>query len=255
MYENPKYNEMNEKILCEIGGKNADMMMDIRVKRLKRGERVSFWDENLETAILLLSGNVIFDFDGKYKNAARRNPFLDKPYCLHFSRGEGVTVTANEDSKILVQQTENDRDFGCVWHTPDDCILQEFGKAQWNGTAHRQVLTVFDYENAPYSNMVMGEVFHEPGCWSSYPPHYHPQPELYYYEFDKPQGFGVGFNGDDCYKVENESALAITPMKTHQQAAAPGYSMYYVWLIRHLDGNPWKKTRIDDPNHKWLLDL
>ncbi len=29
--------------------------------------------------------------------------------------------------------------------------------------------------------------------------------------------------------------------------------MYYCWMIRHLDGNPWT-DRIDDPAHVWLLD-
>mgnify|MGYP003056721503 FL=1 len=116
------------------------------------------------------------------------------------------------------------------------------------------MLRVFYYENAPYSNLVLGEVFHKPGCWTSYPPHYHPQPEVYYYEFDKPQGFGVGFNGDDCYKVGDKGCLCITPMHTHQQAAAPGYKMCYVWMIRHLDGDPWRKTRIDAQEHTWLLD-
>lgn len=254
MYDNPAYNAQNEKILCEMGGKNAEMLMNIKVKRLLKGETVEICDATNETAVMLLAGKVTFAFDGKEENAKRQSPFAEKPYCLHFSKGLQVNVTALEDSRILIQQTDNDNDFGYIWYTPNDCMLQEFGKAQWNGTAHRQVLTVFDYESAPYSNMVLGEVFHKPGCWSSYPPHYHPQPELYYYEFDKPQGFGVGFNGDQCYKVENGGCLSITPMKTHQQVAAPGYSMYYVWMIRHLDGDPWCKTRIDAPEHKWLLD-
>ena len=254
MYDNPAYNAKNEKILCEMGGKNAEMLMDIRVKLLSAGESVTICDAANETAVMLLAGEVKFAFDGKEETAKRQSPFAEKPYCLHFSKGLQVKVTALEDSRILIQQTDNDNDFGFVWYTPADCMLQEFGKAQWNGTAHRQVLTVFDYESAPYSNMVLGEVFHKPGCWSSYPPHDHPQPELYYYEFDKPQGFGVGFNGDECYKVENGGCLSITPMKTHQQVAAPGYSMYYVWMIRHLDGDPWRKTRIDAPEHKWLLD-
>ena len=243
MYDNPAFNAKNEK-----------MLMDIRVKLLSAGESVTICDAANEAAVMLLAGEVKFAFDGKEETAKRQSPFAEKPYCLHFSKGLQVTVTALEDSRILIQQTDNDNDFGFVLYTPADCMLQEFGKAQWNGTAHRQVLTVFDYESAPYSNMVLGEVFHKPGCWSSYPPHYHPQPELYYYEFDKPQGFGVGFNGDECYKVENGGCLSITPMKTHQQVAAPGYSMYYVWMIRHLDGDPWRKTRIDAPEHKWLLD-
>ena len=255
MYENPKFNENNEKILCEMNGKNADMLMNIKTKMLKAGESVTVCDENNETAILLLSGDVDYSFDGKVENAKRANQFVDRPYCVHFSKNNTVTVTANAESRILIQQTDNNNDFGFVWYSPENVILQEFGKDQWNGTAHRQVLTLFDYENAPYSNMVLGEVIHKPGCWSSYPPHYHPQPEVYYYEFDKPQGFGVGFNGDDCYKVEDQGVLCITPMKTHQQVAAPGYSMCYVWMIRHLENDPWIKTRIDDPAHKWLLDL
>jgi 5-deoxy-glucuronate isomerase len=27
----------------------------------------------------------------------------------------------------------------------------------------------------------------------------------------------------------------------------------YIWGIRHLPGNPWEKTRIDDEEHTWLL--
>lgn len=254
MYENPRYNSNYEKILCEMGGKNTDMLMDIKVKLLREGEEVEFCEQYNETAVLLLAGSIHFEFNGKTEKAVRRNVFLDKPYCLHFSRDAYVNIVADADSRILIQQTNNEKEFDTVFYTPENCTLQEFGKDQWNGTAHRQVLTIFDLSNAPYSNMVMGEVFHKPGCWSSYPPHYHPQPELYYYEFDKPQGFGVGFVGDDCFKINDGGALSITPMLSHQQVAAPGYNMCYVWMIRHLDKDPWDKTRIDVPEHKWLLD-
>ena len=45
MYENPKFNQNNEKILCERNGKNSDMLMDIRVKILKAGETMTFLTE------------------------------------------------------------------------------------------------------------------------------------------------------------------------------------------------------------------
>lgn len=255
MYENPDFDERGEKLLCETGGKNAEMLMTVRVKQLRAGESVHICDAANETAVLLLAGEVEFSFDRKLKRAVRRNPFEDRPSCLHFSKGLNVQVGALRDSRILIQQTENERDFGFVWYAPEDVLLQEFGKGQWNGTAHRQVLTLFDYENAPYSNMVLGESVTKPGCWSSYPPHWHPQPEVYYYEFDRPQGFGVGFDGDDCFKVEHTGALCIRPMHTHQQASAPGYQMCYVWMVRHLPGDPWRRTRINDPKHEWLFDL
>ena len=255
MYGNPEFNEKGEKILCQENGKNSHMLMDVRVQRLARGESVRLLEPGKETAVMLLAGKVEFAFEGKREQASRRSVFQDKPYCLHCCWGKEIIVKALEDSRLLIQQTTNPGTFESVFYTPEMCTLQEFGKEQWDGTAHRQVLTVFDYENAPYSNMVMGEVFHKPGCWSSYPPHYHPQPELYYYEFDKPQGFGIGFDGEECYKVGDQGCLAITPMNAHQQAAAPGYHMYYAWLIRHLEGDPWRKTRIDVPEHSWLMKL
>ena len=63
----------------------------------------------------------------------------------------------------------------------------------------------------------------------------------------------MGFDGEQCFKVEDQGCLTITPMNSHQQAAAPGYRMYYAWLIRHLEGDPWRKTRIDVPEHAWLM--
>lgn len=254
MYENPGFDENGVKILCEEDGKNRAMRMDVWVKRLAAGEALHLYVPEKETAVLLLAGEVDFGFDGRLERALRRSVFLDPPYCLHCCKGREIVATALKESRLLVQQTTNPGEFGTVFYTPETCTLQEFGKGQWDGTAHRQVLTVFDYDNAPYSNMVLGEVFHKPGCWTSYPPHHHPQPELYYYEFDKPQGFGVGFDGEDCYKVGDMGCLPITPGNAHQQAAAPGYRMYYAWLIRHLEGDPWRKTRIDAPEHKWLME-
>jgi 5-deoxy-glucuronate isomerase len=101
--------------------------------------------------------------------------------------------------------------------------------------------------------MVLGEDLHFPGRWSSYPPHHHDQPEVYFYRFDKPQGFGVSIIGDQPALVMNNSISAIPGGLDHPQAAAPGYAMYYVWMIRHLEGNPWT-ARVDTPEHAWLHD-
>ena len=75
MYENPKFNQNNEKILCERNGKNSDMLMDIRVKILKAGETMTFCEAENETALLLMAGDVDFVFDEKTENAKRRSPF------------------------------------------------------------------------------------------------------------------------------------------------------------------------------------
>ena len=169
-------------------------------------------------------------------------------------RRAAVSITAKEGTEILIEQTDNERYFEPVFYTPDDILYQEFGKGQWEGTGYRIVSTMFDLDNAPYSNMVMGEVFNQQGRWSSYPPHHHPQPEVYYYQFNPCQGFGAGFEGDDVYKTENGTCLCIRGGKAHQQVTAPMYEMYYVWLIRHLENDPWDKTRIYLDEHEWIAN-
>lgn len=257
MLESPKF-ENGKKTLCEMNGKNAAMLMTIYVQRCKKGERLTFLESANETAILLLRGEMKFVWAGTSMGndasatGKRESPFERKPYCLHFSRNTKVSVEALADSEIIVQQTDNAKEFSAVFYTPEACLYQEFGKGQWNGTGHRIVSTMFDLDNAPYSNMVMGEVFNQPGKWSSYPPHHHPQPEVYYYQFDRPEGFGACFIGDNVFKSIDGSYATITPGNAHQQVVAPGFTMYYVWMIRHLEGDPWDKTRIYIPEYEWL---
>ncbi len=238
-----------------MNGFHSEMNMTVRVKKLSAGEKLTLVSESDETAVLLLSGEVTFSWNGLCETGKRADPFERKPYCLHVCRNTEIAVTALADSEVLVQQTDNGGDFEAVFYTPETCLYQEFGKGQWGGAGHRIVSTMFDPDNAPYSNMVMGEVFNQPGKWSSYPPHHHPQPEVYYYRFDKPQGFGACFVGDNVYKSVDGSAAYITSGNCHQQVTAPGYEMYYVWMIRHIDGDPWyKTTRFYEDCHKWLLD-
>ena len=254
MLERPAFNENGEQLICEMNGKNADMLMNIKVKRLKAGESLSLCDTGNETAFLLLGGEVNAVWDGGEGAMKRESPFEKKPYCLHICKNTAARLTAVTDSEVLIQQTDNDIVFSPVFYTPEDCLYQEFGKGQWGGTGHRTVSTMFDLDNAPYSNMVMGEVFNQPGKWSSYPPHHHPQPEVYYYRFDRPEGFGASFTGDEVQKSTDGSYVTIRGGNAHQQVVAPGFTMYYVWLIRHLDNDPWDKTRIYVDGYEWLAN-
>ncbi|MBQ1967323.1 MAG: 5-deoxy-glucuronate isomerase, partial [Clostridia bacterium] len=237
MFAYPEFNENGVKTLCEIGKLQPEMNMTIRIKRFKENETLTLKDESCETAFLLLKGEAEISWNCKTEKIKRANPFEKTPYCLHVPKNTDVTITAKEGTEILIEQTENERYFDPVFYTPDDILYQEFGKGQWDGTGYRICSTVFDYDNAPYSNMVLGEVFNQPGRWSSYPPHHHPQPEVYYYQFDKPQGFGACFIGDNVFKSTEGSACFITDGFDHQQVVAPGYEMCYVWMIRHIDGD------------------
>lgn len=230
-----------------------NMLMDFDIYKGKKGEKIEIYNLTKEIAVILFQGKIKIRWENQEYKAERGNVFDFGPYVLHVCRNKKIEVEFLEETEIGIQKTTNEKEFDSKLYTPKDCVDSIFGKEGMDGTARRLVRDVFKYENAPYSNMVMGEVITYPGKWSSYPPHSHPQPEVYFYKFTKPQGFGAGFVGENVFKIKDNSSLLIEGGLTHPQTSAPGYGMYYCWMIRHLENNPWTK-RIDDEAHTWLLD-
>ena len=251
MFYYPEFKD-GKKVLSSVEGETADMMMDIFIYQMKAGETLEFLSETMETAVLLVVGKVTLEWNGQRETVSRSGMFTEGPSVLHVSKGVKITVTAETDSEILTQSTENDRGFDAKLYLPQDCVYSTSCEGKWENTAVRDVVTVFDYEIAPYSNMVLGEVYARQGRWWSYTPHWHPQPEVYYYKFDRPEGFGACFIGETAYTVKDGSCGCFPGGFTHVQVTAPGYPMYNVWMIRHLPGNPWEKTRIVDERYEWL---
>ena len=235
-----------------IDGNDCATYMDVGLLVLEPGDVYEIDEAAKETALDLLIGDVTFKYGDVEAEASRPDTFRCAAWCLHVSKGTKVTVTAKTHSELYVQMTENDAGFEARLYSPDDIMVQHAGaNGELMGCMRREIQTFFDYESAPYSNMVLGEVHNFPGKWSSYPPHHHPQPEVYFYRFDHPQGFGAGFANGQIYQTGQNGCLVINH-SFHSQAAAPGYAMCYMWGIRHLPGDPWEKTRIDDPEHSWL---
>lgn len=227
-------------------------LMDVGVLVLEPGDAYTIHDPQKETAVLLVEGAVELSYGEKTVLAERPDCFHHEAFCLLAPRNTRIALTAKAHAELYIQQTINERDYAPVLYTPETVQVQHAGaNGELMGAMRREIKTFFDYENAPFSNMVLGEVLNFPGKWSSYPPHHHPQPEVYFYRFDYPQGFGAGFANGQIYETHH-NGLAVINSGFHSQVAAPGYAMCYAWGIRHLDGDPWQKTRIDDPEHSWL---
>lgn len=229
-------------------------MMDVGLLIMEDGDTYTFHEESKELAWIIFSGKMTLHYAGEDVDIDRPNSFDYSTWCLHMSAGDSCKLTAHGHCEIYVQKTLNEKRFPAKLYHPEDTDTWHRGvDGECGGCIQRDVRTSFDYENAPYSNMVLGETVNLPGKWSSYPPHYHPQPEVYCYYFDKPQGFGAGWANGEVHEVHHHGMLVITE-GTHAQVMAPGYPCCISWGIRHLPGNPWEKTRIDDPAHEWLVD-
>lgn len=252
----PTFDAQGEQILSTYDNEYRDMMMDVRVYRMKAGEKRSFSFDGEEIAVLLLSGKLTYAWEGNKETVSRKDVFTEGPWALHTSTGVAIEVTAEADSEILVQRTKNTKTFASKLYKPEDAPWKYSSQGKFGNVANRRVNTIVDHDINPDSNFVLGEVLNDKGNWSGYLPHQHPQPELYYFKFDRPEGFGASFVGDDVFKSVDGSFSAIPGGKLHPQSVAPGFQMYTCWMIRHIDGNPWLQTdRCEDERYVWLHDM
>jgi 5-deoxy-glucuronate isomerase len=239
--------------ICAIGRKHREMGMDFGILRLATGEKHRL-GPGRERALTLLGGAAAWAWDGRSENVARSSVFDESPWVLHVPAGVPVTVSAREGgAEIAVAAADNGRGFDPRLYTPAECRSEERGKGTMRETSTRIVRTVFDDSNAPYANLVVGEAVSFPGKWSSYPPHHHPQPEVYHYRTLPEHGFGLSMLGDDACQVRHLDTLLIPPGLDHPQVAAPGYALYYLWVIRHLDGERYVTPEFTK-EHAWVMD-
>ena len=234
------------------GEPENDTMMDFGILKLRAGEEHALVTEK-EVAYLLLAGSVTFTFNGEEAKATRTSLFHESCPCLHVPAGTDVKIIADGEVEIAVTATTNEKTFAAKFYSAEDTRSEDRGKGTMQETSTRIVRTIFDKSNAPDSNLVLGEVINYPGKWSSYPPHHHPQPEIYHYRFLPEHGFGVCMLDDDFLKVTHQSTVKIVRDQVHPQTTAPGYAMYYLWVIRHIDGDPYI-TPTFDPVHEWVRD-
>ncbi len=205
-----------------------------------------------ETAWILMAGQATFS-TGKTKQKISRSSLFDEgPSTLHVAAGTDIEISCDTDCEFTVYATANKAQFNSKIYLPSDVEEDQRGKGQVGDTCHRVVRTIFDRRNAdPAAELVLGEVITFPGKWSSYPPHHHPQPEIYHYRFTHPQGYGHAELGDQVLKVRNYDTVKIFDGFDHPQCAAPGYGMYYAWVIRHLPDRPYTVPEFA-PEHNWV---
>jgi 5-deoxy-glucuronate isomerase len=188
---------------------------------------------------------------------SRPNLFDYAPWCLSVPKGSLVRIQAgDEGAEFYSIATDNPRPFAPKLFTPDECRSEFRGEGTMRETSTRVVRTCFDDANRSESNLVLGEVIGIPGKWSSYPPHHHPQPEIYHYRFLPEQGFGLTAIGDTPYLIKDKDTILIREGEVHPQVTAPGYALWYLWVIRHLEGahyGPATKTPIFVEPHQWVM--
>jgi 5-deoxy-glucuronate isomerase len=234
------------------GERTLDTGLDFGIRVLDEGETRRECCQK-ETVWVLLSGEADIELDGARVSLRRASLFDERPAAIHVAAGETFAVTARARTEWACVATTNEQTFASRLFLPAECGIEKRGDGLVQGTCVREVRLVFDRETRPLSNLVAGEVVNFPGRWSSYPPHHHAQPEIYHYRFTHPQGYGHAELGDRVFKVRAHDTLKILNGDDHAQVSAPGYGMWYLWIVRHLPGAPYTGFAFD-AEHEWTLD-
>ncbi len=225
----------------------------LEVVRLSAGESVK-QTATSEVAWLLMNGAA----QGKVGDLSfvleRSSLFDESSSCFHVCAGTDIEFSCETDSEFTVYSCNNTKPFDARVFTPSDVDNEPRGKGQVNDRCLRYVRTIFDGSNSdPNTELVLGEVITFQGGWSSYPPHHHAQPEIYHYRFTEPQGYGHSELGETVLKVRNFDTVKILDLNDHAQCAAPGYGMYYSWVIRHLPNDRYTVPEFTE-EHAWIMD-
>lgn len=236
--------------------------VEMDMLRLADGETKKYSEENKEYGILILGGKCSVCGECiDYQNIGKRKDVFDGPAtCVYIPANVEFTIKAEGEVSIAVCKSPSNGGKKPVLINPDDVIIKDLGKPGFQRQAHFILDERFD---ADY--LYIGEAYVEGGEWASYPPHKHDDDnmpveakteEIYYYEFKKPQGFGIQRvytaegDVDEVYVVKSGDFVEI-PRGYHPFHTAPGYENYYLWIMAGKNRGFFMTT---DEDHKWLND-
>lgn len=233
----------------------ADML------KLADGKKYTVDEEGKEFVLVVLYGTCSVTGEGFSfpKVGVRKSVFEGTAAeSVYVGRNKPFTVTAvGGDVKICLCKARAEKDYPAVFTKAEDVAMSTFGK----GAYVRDVAFTFP-ETVPADKLYIGEFWVKDGSWASFPPHKHdvdapPEAfldEIYYFEFDKPQGFGVQMvytsDGtiDEAYRVKTGDFVEI-PKGYHPFTVAPGYRNYCLWIMA---GKRRGLLSVTEEVHKWM---
>lgn len=237
--------------ITEMTGVHSEMMMDFGILKLPAEE---YYSDHLpyERIFVLLYGEINIAWENRQEHVVRNTFLDDELWCLNVPAGTAVKIVGvAPDSELAVIRTENEKKFQAVVRSDSRIIKEVRGKGTMNETGTRIVRTAHNIELSPDSNIMFGEDVHYPGKWAGFPSHHHQQPEIYFYKLQPENGFGLMKLGDEAVLLENNDTVLIAPDLVHPQVSAPGYAMYFLWVIRHLKDNPYITPTFEE-EHLWV---
>ncbi|MEJ5229610.1 MAG: 5-deoxy-glucuronate isomerase [Pseudothermotoga sp.] len=236
-----------EKIFKSNPGENGMRYLGFERILLSSSEEYSSVSGECEIFLVILSGRCDVSVGSKTFLAigGRKNVFQGKPFSVYIPPRHSFTIKASQNESVEVALAKAKVDKECHIEPylikPEEVASGKWGISNYSRTYHQIAVD----EKHPAISLMVGETFTPSGNWSTYPAHRHEKDnlpeesyleEIYFYKVDHPKGFGMARHYTDsqdfdtAYVVKNDT-LHLMPKGYHTVVAAPGFTVYYLWLL------------------------
>jgi len=215
-----------------------------------------------ETVLVVLGGRCHISSEAaEWRDVGEReNVFAGKATAAYFPPDVAFTVGAAGSVEVAVCRAPATCGPSPALIRPDEVNVRVVGADNWQRDVHDVVV-----DQVSAHHLLVGETYNPSGNWSSYPPHKHDVDELpeeseleevYHFRVDPPQGFGLqrlyteDGEIDETHTLRDRDTVVI-PKGFHPVVAAPGYRLYYLWV---LAGEKRVMAPRDDPAHSWMKE-
>ena len=235
-------------------GEKSMRLIEFGIISLKDGQTFRSGTRENEAVIVILSGKCnVTSPEREWKSVGERESvFEGRPHSAYIPSNSEYAVTGLGDveAALCMAPAKPGREARLI--PPADGNVLSRGRGNW----YRDVFEIAALgENT--ESLIVGETISRPGNWCSYPPHRHELEEMYFFKVNPPQGFGIqrvytdDKKLDELHAIRNNSLVAI-PTGYHPLVAAPGYSIWFLYVLAAAQGRLLEPY--SDPDHIWLDD-
>jgi 5-deoxy-glucuronate isomerase len=247
-------------------GQSPTDLCYFNVLRLREGQSTSIAVPGFETLFVVMSGRADVAVGSRLFQGVgqRADIWSGKADSVYAGTGEEVVVSArSSEAEIAVAGGRCDRALAAFRVLPSEVQMVDVGSPETH--SHRRIFHVLGQNGAGRAgNLLVSELYADPGCWSGYPPHKHDAErapnetdfqEVYHYRFRPESGFG----GQYSYASETEPTAVMTrngdtflvDRGYHPTVTSPGHEGY---IFTILVGRAQRSLlQYFDPTHAHLL--
>jgi 5-deoxy-glucuronate isomerase len=238
-------------------------MLRFSTLRLSPGDEFELTTGEREYAVVLIHGDAELGIGGgeRFRLGPRANPFEDPPYAVFATREQSLSFRASAEVLFGLGSAPAAKLMKNTVITPELVKSGDRGAVNWS----RHVRMVCWSDNTEGNLLIAGETCTPSGNWSTVPPHRHqhdipgeevPYEEIYFFQFSRPQGFGLTWQFDDEGKMDQAFSLRAGDALYmsggyHPVACGPGSTLYHLSLM----AGPYRMSRASvHKDYRYLLE-